>query len=198
MFEYIKGILEEISHDYVVVDTAGVGYKLFIPLGQYKIPHNQGDFVKFYVCPVYREDSQKLFGFLQKRERDLFIKFEEISGIGPKTALNLLSHHSVDQLLFSVQSGNATVLSTTPGIGKKTAEKLVIDLKDKISHLTLNIELPTSESDNHVQSLLRDATQALVRLGYLPQQSKQALQKVIDKSPDVTLGQLITNALKQI
>ncbi len=197
MFEYIKGILEEVGADYVVVDTSGVGYKIHIPLGQYKIPHKVGDFVKFYVCPVYREDSEKLFGFLQKRERDLFIKFEEVSGIGPKTALSLLSHHSVDQLLFSVQSANAALLATTPGIGKKTAEKLVIDLKDKIAHLTLNVELTSLETDN-TQGVLRDATQALVRLGYSPQQSKQALQKVLDKNPQATLGQLITSALKQI
>jgi Holliday junction DNA helicase RuvA len=197
MFEYIKGSLEEIGVDYVVVDTAGVGYKLYIPLGQYKIPYKIGDFVKFYVCPVYREDSEKLFGFIQKRERDLFIKLGDVSGIGPKTALSLLSHHSMDQILFSIQSSNSLLLATTPGIGKKTAEKLVIDLKDKIAHLSLNIEISPGEL-NHEEGILRDATQALVRLGYSPQKSRDALQKALDQNPEASLGLLITQALKQI
>lgn len=197
MFEYIKGSLEEIGPDYVVIDTAGVGYKLYIPLGHYKIPYKIGDFVKFYVCPVYREDSEKLYGFIQKRERDLFMKLGDVSGIGPKTALSLLSHHSMDQILFSIQSSNSLLLATTPGIGKKTAEKLVIDLKDKIAHLSLNIEMATGEA-NPAEGILRDATQALVRLGYSPQKSKEALQKALDKNPDATLGLLITQALKQI
>ncbi|MBI5274241.1 MAG: Holliday junction branch migration protein RuvA [Chlamydiales bacterium] len=197
MFDYIQGVLVEIASDYVVLDAHGIGYKVFIPSGQYNMHADIGNDIKLFVSPVYREDSQKLFGFLSKKERELFIKLEEVSGIGPKTALSLLSHHSFDDLICYIQTSNAKLLATTPGIGKKTSEKLIIDLKDKIIHLKAEFSMQHHALTAH-PDIANDGMQALINLGYSAHQAKTAVMSALQKEKTNNLSSLIALALKNI
>jgi Holliday junction DNA helicase RuvA len=146
-----------------------------------------------YVSPVIREDSHQLFGFLTRLERDFFELLITISGIGPKIALCLMGHLDVSDLHNAILQSNVQLLSKTPGIGKKTAERLIIELRDKVK----NLPIPAMQNSN--QQMQSDALSALVHLGYPSHQAQRAIKTVLDhleKEPD--LGQLITAALKHI
>lgn len=193
MIEYIKGILTDTSPAHAVIETHGIGYKLAIPLNNYgKLPA-QGKEAILFVSTVIREDAHKSYGFLSKIERDFFEKLIDISGIGPKTALALIGHMDLSDLQLAISQSNITVLSKVPGIGKKTAERLVVELKDKTKKMA---DIPVSASGK--KDLFSDALSALVNLGYHPLHAQKAVRQVLadsEKEPDLAL--LITKALKE-
>lgn len=193
MFDYLKAILVESKPLKVTVEVNGIGYRIWVPLHIQLPPEDS--LITLYVSPVIREDSHQLFGFLTRLERDFFELLITISGIGPKIALCLMGHLNLSDLHAAILKGNVEILSKTPGIGKKTAERLIIELRDKVT--TLN--LPLSSTKNNNQQMQTDALSALIHLGYPANQAQKAIKMVLDqleKEPD--LGQLITSALKHI
>src|SRR5580700_10493771 len=128
MFEYIKGILARSSLTQVTLDVQGIGYRLQIPFNHFAKLPALGTETLLYVSCVIREDSHKLYGFLTEHERDLFEHLIDISGIGPKTALALIGHMELQQLQTAIQQGNITAVCKIPGIGKKTAERLIVEM----------------------------------------------------------------------
>lgn len=193
MIEYIKGTLTDSSPSHAVLETHGIGYKVSIPLSNFAKLPQQGKEMLLYVSTVIREDAHKSYGFVTKIERDFFEKLIDVSGIGPKTALALIGHMELTDLQFAIAQSNITLLSKVPGIGKKTAERLVVELKDKTVKLAeTSIAIPTGKKD-----LFSDALGALVNLGYHPLQAQKAVKQILaesEKEPD--LASLITSALR--
>lgn len=191
MFDYLKATLIESNPLKITVEVHGIGYRVWVPV-HIQLPQ-VGSLITIYVSPVIREDSHQLFGFLTRLERDFFEILVTISGIGPKIALCLMGHLDLPNLHAAILQGNIQLLSKTPGIGKKTAERLIIELRDKIK------TLPIPSMQNSNQQMQNDALSALIHLGYPSTQAQRAIKTVLDqleKEPD--LGQLITAALKHV
>jgi Holliday junction DNA helicase RuvA len=194
MIEYIKGTLAESSPQYAVIETHGIGYKLMIPLNNYSKLPQQGKEVTLFVSTVIREDAHKSYGFFSRTERDFFEKLIDVSGIGPKTGLTLIGHMDLSDLQLAISQSNVALLSKVPGIGKKTAERLIVELKDKASKLPEAPQAFVSEK----KDLFSDALSALVNLGYHPLQAQKAVKDVLNQSADQTdLATVITSALRQ-
>ncbi|MCX6988624.1 MAG: Holliday junction branch migration protein RuvA [Chlamydiae bacterium] len=193
MIEYIKGVLTDSSPSHVVIETHGIGHKFSTPLNNYTKFPQAGKEILLFICTVIREDAHKSYGFLSRMERDFFEKLIDVSGIGPKTALALIGHMELSDLQLAIAQSNAAVLSKVPGIGKKTAERLIVELKDKTSKLS---DL-TSAALPGKKDLFSDALHALVHLGYQPLQAQKAVKQILAQSetePD--LASLITAALR--
>lgn len=198
MIAYIRGNLAAMEKDKVIVDVQGVGYGIFMPERSMGMLPPVGKEVKLHTYLNVREDAMQLFGFLTRDDLAIFKLLIGVSGIGPKGGLGILSQLSADDLRFAVLAGDVKAISATPGIGKKTAEKLIIELKDK---LDLEDMLHTSEEDvsaatvdptaGTVQS---EAVQALVALGYGSTESLKAVKKV--KLENATVEEVLKAALK--
>ncbi|NGX50309.1 MAG: Holliday junction ATP-dependent DNA helicase RuvA [Chlamydiae bacterium] len=200
MFEYIKGTLIEITPLNAVVDVKGIGYLLYIPLSSFSNSPPIGEEVLFYISPVIRENFYRNFAFLSREERDLFEKISEVSGIGPKTALALIGHLDKSDLEAAITSANVTLLSKIPGIGKKTAERLIVEMRDKILKGLKKSPLPSStRSVKPEDRVVNDALSALINLGYNSLHAQQAIKKALThyESPP-PLGDLIKMALSGI
>ena len=180
MYDYLRGTLTYQAPDIAVIDVQGIGYKLHISL----TAHLQGPEVTLFTSLVVREDDMRLFGFPTREERDLFELLMTVSGIGPKTALLITSHLPLPDLHDAIERKDIATLSRIPGIGKKTGERLCLELKDK-----LRVTAPKNP-------LAFDATSALIRLGYNQKSAAQAIQKALPHA--TTLQQLITLSLKEL
>ncbi len=186
MYEYVRGRLVAISPTKAVVDVHGIGFSLEIPVNLYTKSPAIGEEIHLYTAHVVREDSERLFGFLSVEERELFLSCSAVSGIGPKTALNLVGHMDLTTFRETIQMGNLTLLCKIPGIGKKTAERLLVEMKGR---LPKQIEA--------VPDFFCDATAALVHLGYNLQIAQKAVKSAMPHS-EGSLSTLITKALQQI
>jgi len=197
MFDYIKGVLITSSPERVVIDTGGIGYCLRIPATHFAHLTDFGKEVKIYTSLIVREDSQTLYGFLTEAERDLFETLSTITGIGPKTALALIGHMTTEELERAVLNSDTRRLSQTPGIGKKTAERLILEMRDKLKKRGIT---PSKPGHAKMQSpLISDTMAALVNLGYLPGSAQSAAEKALkEKGDEASLSELITCALKLI
>ena len=198
MFEYIKGTLVSITPNEAVVDVGGLGYLLHIPLTVFAAMPPVGKEITFYVSPVIREESHKNFGFLSLEERNLFEIVSSVTGIGAKTALALIGHLDFAALETAIQTANAVLISKVPGIGKKTAERLIVELQDKLfkgmrkRSMPEKLQIELSEKDQ----IMRDATSALIQLGYTPLNAEKAIRKAVHKHPShLELSALIRSAL---
>lgn len=199
MFEYIKGILTQASPVKVTLEAHGVGYLLFIPLNNYAKLPQVGSPLTLYVSTVIREDSHKNYGFLSADQRDLFESLIEISGIGPKTGIALLGHMEINDLQFAIAQGNTALISKVPGIGKKTSERLIIELRDKVKKFHDKDSLAHPHSSSGERGVVSDAISALINLGYNPAQAQKAIKTALgssEKEPE--LAALITSALRNI
>lgn len=193
MYEYIEGTLKRIDPNVAIVDNGGIGYLIHIPSNSHIESPQIGSKVLFYIVQVIREDSNKLYGFLQKQKRDLFLKLESVSGIGPKTALALLSHLEIETFYQAIIHANVNLLIKVPGIGKKTAERLILDMKDKLKDFKIS-SFPLSSNP-----YISDAISALLNLGYDPQKAHKAVQTVVDDFKDpLDLSSLIKEALRKL
>lgn len=195
MFEYIKGKLIEVDTQKAVIDVNGVGYKIIIPSSIYPDLLNVQD-AFLYIAHVVKEDSQTLYGFLTKLQREIFYLLNTVSGIGAKTAIAVLSHLNIENLHFAITNSDIKSLSSAPGIGKKTAERIIVELKDKFKNLdTKFLDVNSFRPD----STAMDAIAALMNLGYSPTQARKAVKIVLDSSKEKPeLSSLITLALKKI
>lgn len=188
MFEYIKGILISFEGEKAILETGGIGYKFLVPANSRFPPI--GEEVLLYTSLIIREDAHLLYGFISKKEKELFELLLNISGIGPKTALAIIGHIELNSLYTAVIAKDAILLSKIPGIGKKTAERLIVELKDKIN--------PGYFVENS-KSYISDALRALINLGYAPIKAQKALNSAIEENRNQTdVGKLISLALRKI
>jgi Holliday junction DNA helicase RuvA len=199
MYSYIKGKLVSQALGSVLVETGGIGYKVFIPVNIYgKLPEN-GKEIVFYVSFVIRETFQALYGFLRAAERDLFEDLTTVSGIGPKIALSLIGHMSLEDFYSAIGNGDIQAINKVPGIGKKIAERLLLEMRDKISKTSKLLSPEFAEGNPHAQKI-SDAINALMNLGYNQATAHKAINKSFKSlSPDgIELPILITEALKNV
>lgn len=197
MLEYIKGILVASNPQKVVIEVGNMGYGLSIPLNVYpSLPH-VGEQVLLYIARVIREHFHRHFGFLAPEDRDLFQQMNDISGMGPKTALSLLGHLQKEELASAIAHANVSLLSKIPGIGKRTAERLIVEMRGKIAQE--GSKIPGRLADGCKNGLSCDAINALTHLGYGMRQAQQAVQHALT-SFEVTpsLTNLIRRALKGV
>ncbi|HSW86766.1 MAG TPA: Holliday junction branch migration protein RuvA [Rhabdochlamydiaceae bacterium] len=197
MLEYIKGKLTEATPSKAIIEIQGIGHGLLIPLSTYSKLPQTGKEVCMYVSTVIREDSHKDYGFLTREERDLFEKLNDVSGIGPKTALALIGHMDLATLHCAISKGDVNAICKVPGIGKKTAERMIIDLRDKLKHLNTQ-NFPSLLSNPSIAA--SDAISALVNLGYPAVIAQKAIKKALDQSEteEPSLSDLITSALRNL
>ena len=199
MISYIRGELVALESDKAIVDVQGVGYGIYMPEQSLSLLWPMGCEVKIHTYLNVREDALQLFGFLTRDDLEVFRLVIGVSGIGPKGGLNILSCLSADELKFAVLSGDAKAICAAPGIGKKTAEKLIIELKDKLNleemlkpQSTASIDVPVDGRGNDIQA---EAVQALGALGYGSAESLKAVRQVTDYT---TVEDILKEALKKM
>ncbi|MDH3453970.1 MAG: Holliday junction branch migration protein RuvA [Desulfuromonadales bacterium] len=196
MIALVRGTLAYKSIDHVIVDVGGVGYRLFIPLSTFYSLPETGE-VSLFTHTHVREDALLLYGFLTLEEKDLFVILIGISGVGPKLAVNILSHIPAQDLKRAIATGDIKRLSGLPGIGKKTAERLVLELKDKVGPVD---ELPASAgaataTGSTASSLSNDVISALVNLGYKEALARKVLENM-ELTPGLSMEETLKGALK--
>ncbi|MCR5413765.1 MAG: Holliday junction branch migration protein RuvA [Kiritimatiellae bacterium] len=185
MIAYIRGILAEKEPVRAVVEAAGIGYELLIPLSTFDRLPKTGEEVKLLAYHCVREDDEILFGFATAAERELFAKLTAVSGVGPKIALSILSGGSVGELALAIASGGAKRLSSIKGVGKKTAEKICIELKDKVNAIeALAATQRTGSKENASAPILHDAILALSALGFNEETAGKMVSGAIASNPD--------------
>ncbi len=182
MIAYLKGVLAEKEIARVVVECRGVGYEAAIPLSTFDRLPAEGAEVKLYTHHEVREDAQLLFGFATKQERDMFRLVTTVSGVGPKLALAVLSGLAVGDIQLAVSQGDAKRLAAVKGIGKKTAARIVVELKDKINPIEA-LSNAAGEASREQGAVLRDAMLALAALGFSEDIARAKVQKVLDGEP---------------
>ncbi|HNN43894.1 MAG TPA: Holliday junction branch migration protein RuvA [Nitrospira sp.] len=199
MIALLTGQLAFKAPSHVTLDVHGVGYEVLIPLSTYYSLPNQHESVTLSIHTHVREDAIQLFGFLTGAEKEAFLLLTSISGIGPKLGLSVLSTLSVQDLFSAIQAGDTETLGTVSGIGKKSAARIALELKDKVARLhPVGVSIG-SESGQPQSALSEDALSALVNLGYRQPDVKEALKRV-EKSGAMTQGleQVIREALKDL
>ena len=201
MYAYIKGELAEKNIDYIVVEAGGIGYLIYVPAQSIDYLPDEGDQIKVYTYLYIREDAMVLYGFLTKDDLEIFKMLITVSGIGPKGGLGILSTLSADDLRFAILSGDSKTISKAPGIGAKTAQRVIIDLKDKMS-LEEAFEKKLENNADGVQktlnsSIKNDAVLALSALGYSSAESLKAVSKV-DITDDMDVEDVLKLALKNM
>ena len=196
MIDYIKGNITELNPTYAVVETAGIGYFINIALPVYSVLDGQPT-CKLYVYEVIREDAHSLYGFLNRADRQLFLMLISVSGIGANTARMIMSSYAVPEIQQMIATGNAAALSSIKGIGAKTAQRIIVDLKDKIIKLNVvsDINLPQQQVSNEIRD---EAVSALVMLGFAANVSQKAVDGILRLQSDIKVEQLIKLALKSI
>ena len=201
MISRLHGTLIERDFTEVVIDVKGVGYSVSIPLSTYdKLPPLNAEVTLFTVLAV-REDNMQLFGFFTREERTLYsLLVDAVSGIGPKLALNVLSGISIDSFLRAVSDGDVKSLSKINGIGKRTAERIVLELKDKLGSLSaLSAETSGGAATAiHETQAIADAKAALESLGYKRDVAEKAVKELVAKEPNASAEQLIRKALAML
>ena len=179
MIAYIKGILAEKEPTRVVIEAAGVGYEVLIPLSTYDKLPREGSETKLLTAHCVREDDEILFGFATGDEREIFAKLTSVSGVGPKIAIAILSGTSIGELALAISSGDAKRISAIKGVGKKTAEKICIELRDKVDALAFR----GKDGGGKSSSVAADAVAALRALGFSDETSSKMVADVFAKNP---------------
>lgn len=200
MYAYIKGELAEINTDHIVIEAGGIGYQVFISLQTFDYLPSVGENLKIYTYLYLREDAMILYGFLAKDDLELFKLLISVSGIGPKGGLAILSTLEADDLRFAILSGDAKAISKAPGVGGKTAQRVILELKDKLS-----LEDAFEAKTEHVQknaaaaggSVKNDAVMALTALGYSSTESLKAVSAV-EITEDMDVEEVLKAALKHL
>lgn len=195
LYDYIKGIFAGVNKDYIVLENNNIGYKIFTSGTTLANMPTLNDVVTLYIQQLVREDFIGLYGFLTRDELTMFNLLLSINGVGAKASLSLLSISSVNNLKFAILTGDEKSLTRAPGIGKKTAQRIILELKDKLKSdkEVLNGDkgsLDTIKNDN-----MEEALEALISLGYSEKEAAAALKKVSQEEP---VEIIIKNSLKQL
>lgn len=201
MIEYIKGILTELNPTEAVIEAAGIGYGIAITLPTYSaLVGSEDKEAKLFITEIIREDTHEVYGFVTKTERQLFELLMTVSGIGAATARMILSAFTAEELRMLIATGNAKAMSKVKGLGTKTAQRIIVDLKDKAIKLDLGgdpTEIPMLdvEADSGVKA---EAVSALTMLGFAAQASGKAVDKILKAQPDLKVEAVIREALKML
>jgi len=198
MIALISGKIVHKGISHVIVDVHGVGYRIFIPLTTfYELPE-AGQIITLHVHTNVKQDAINLFGFYTVQERDLFQLMISVSGIGPKMSMNILSGISAQDLLRAISGGNVGKLVNIPGVGKKMAERLILELKEKVIKKMMLEEMPAANDQHQAgEIIVEDALSALVNLGYKSNVAKDALDKVLRASEEeLGMDKLLKKTLK--
>ncbi|MFH1428215.1 MAG: Holliday junction branch migration protein RuvA [Candidatus Margulisiibacteriota bacterium] len=194
MIAHVAGVLEDTRNNQVIIDVNGIGYEILVSANVLKQLPPTGEFLKVYTYQLVREDELSLFGFQSSEEKEIFQTLLSVSGIGGKTALNILSSIDKDRLVNAILTGDLVTLTSLPGIGKKSAERMVLELKDKMG-TTLNITSPVRITTQNT----KDTIDALGQLGYNSREISRALTTIeADIKPDTKVEEIIKNALKYL
>lgn len=203
MIAFIRGRVEDLTESSVIVETGNIGYEIFMPLGDLK-RLSPGMEVKVHTFFHVREDAVQLYGFLSRDDLKVFKLLLGVSGIGPKGAVGVLSGITADELRFAVLSDDVKTISKAPGIGRKTAQKMILELKDKLKlqdafelKLAHQEELSLSEEAQDLRDGRQEAAEALMALGYSSTDALRAVRRVKDVSPDDVEG-ILRAALKNM
>ena len=199
MIHHLSGTLAEALPTQIVMDVGGVGYHVLIPLSSYDKLPPVGSQLKILTHLAIREDAHVLYGFVSAAERDLFrLLVSHVSGIGPKTALDVLSGTTVTSFKACVVAGDIAALSKIKGIGKKTAERIVVELKDKVGIAAAWEAASAAHAPSPEEARITDAVLALIALGYKQVDAHKAVKSVAAKQPSATTEDLVTGGLKQL
>lgn len=203
MIEYIRGSIAELSPTQAVLDAKGVGYGLSISLNTYTAIQGLNGDVKLYVYESIREDAYQLWGFATKVERELFLLLTTVSGVGPASARVILSSMTTRELCDAITRSDERLLKSAKGIGGKTAQRIIVELKDKIVALGIDAAAsgPSGESSGTVianKEVLDEAVAALTMLGFSPAPSQKAALGILRAEPDATVERVIKLALKML
>lgn len=199
MIAYLSGKLFEKEANLIIVDVGGVGYEVIIPLSTFYDLGEIGEEVSLRIFTYVREDVLQLFGFKTVRERELFLLLISVSGIGPKSAITALSGMSADEIISAIRQNNLARLNSIPGVGKKTAERLVIELRDKIGKLSaVSSEEMKSEGIQQTSGddVYEDAISALINLGYQRNAAEKALKQAMQEGTEMSVQKLLRKSLQ--
>ncbi|ASZ06521.1 MULTISPECIES: Holliday junction branch migration protein RuvA [Enterococcus] len=195
MYEYLKGTVTFISPYYIVVENQGIGYQ--IALGNpYRYSSKMNQEITIYIQQVIREDGHLLYGFSSLEEKQLFLRLVSVSGIGPKSALAIMASDDHSGLIHAIESGDVTYLTKFPGVGKKTAQQMILDLKGKLGEIS--IEAPINlfdEANTQDTTALAEAMEALNALGYSAKEVKR-VEKQLQAQDNLTTDEYLRQALK--
>ncbi len=204
MIAFIKGILDTVLEDRIYVDNRGVGFEIFVPGSVFDELPPAGNEVKIYTYMHVREELMQLYGFLTRDELEMFKLLITVNGVGPKGALGVLTVMDVDALRMAIISGDAKAISKAPGIGGKTASKVILELKDKCNLEDIfdsaensggeTVSAPSTDGDKAIQ---KEAIEALTALGYSASEATTAVRKVKDKN-GMSVEELLKQSLKQM
>ncbi len=206
MIEYIKGNLADLTPTYAVLEAAGVGYAINIALPSYSaLVGKENTETKLFVTEIIREDTHDLYGFFTRGERELFLMLMTVSGIGANTARMIMSAYTASEIRQIIATGNARALSQVKGLGPKTAQRIIVDLKDKVLKIDLGVEMVQNGStvvqdsltvvDNEVK---QEAVSALMMLGFAAAASGKVVDKILSADPSASVELVIKQALKML
>jgi len=198
MIAFLTGRLAFKAPTHLTLDVQGVGYEVHIPLSTYYALPNLDEVTALHIHTHLREDAIQLFGFLSQGEKDSFLLLTSVSGIGPKLALSVLSTLPVTDLARAIQAEDIEKLATVPGIGKKSAGRIALELKDKVGRIQTGAVRSSTVEMSAVDGPYEDALSALVNLGYRPQDAKEALKRVVQTAGSMALKDLIREGLKEL
>lgn len=205
MIAHLSGTLLSKQATSVIVDVAGVGYEVAIPLSTFYELGETGTSVQLRIYTHVREDVIQLFGFKTVRERELFLQLISVNGVGPGLAIKLLSGMNADEMIASIRTNNLVRLVAVPGVGRKTAERLVVDLRDKVAALSS----PALEQEFAAQAAMtgaatsedamrNDAISALANLGYQRAAAEKAVKSAIDEGGDISVEVILRRSLRSL
>lgn len=197
MIEYLRGELAELTPATAIIECCGVGYETSITLNTYSALQDKKD-VKVYIYEVIREDTHQLFGFSNKQERELFLLLISVSGIGGNTARTILSAFTVNELCEAIFTGNESAIKSVKGIGLKTAQRIIIDLKDKIKGIGSGMSSASAVAVAPNNDVIDGAVSALIMLGFPAAATNKVVQVIVNSEPAATVEQVIKLALKQL
>jgi Holliday junction DNA helicase RuvA len=201
MIAFLSGKLLEKQANSVIVDVGGVGYEVSIPLSTFYELGEVGSDVQLRIFTHVREDALQLFGFKTTRERDLYLKLISVQGIGAKSGIAMLSGMSADEIVTAIRTDNIAKLTSIPGVGRKTAERVVIELRDKVGELAAGVSAEVSMAAGAAvgtDGVFDDALSALVNLGYQRNAAEMALQQVMKEGTDLNVQKLLRQALQRL
>lgn len=200
MYAYFKGILTEKYIESIIVEVENIGYNIKVSQGTVAMLPPIGEMIKVYTYTSVREDAIQLYGFLSKDDLDIFKLLINVNGIGPKGGQSILSVMSADELRFAIVSGDAKMIAKAPGIGAKTAQRVILDMKDKISledAFTAEKETMQAGSSAPLSDAVREAVEALTALGYGSTEAVRAV-KSVENASDLSVETLLKQALKYL
>jgi Holliday junction DNA helicase RuvA len=206
MIEYIKGNLTDLTPTYAVIEAAGVGYAIHIALPTYSaLVGKENTENKLFVTEIIREDTHELFGFFTRGERELFLMLMTVSGIGANTARMIMSAYNASEIRQIIATGNARALAQVKGLGPKTAQRIIVDLKDKVLKIDLGMDVVQNGStvvqDSSVvvdSEVKQEAVSALTMLGFPAAASTKVVDKILKAEPTASVEQVIKQALKML